>query len=346
MNKLNSFVLNHRIIFYAILIAFPIVISLICIGQGRYQHMSFLDSFVSLFKIIFNGKDSVSEEVFAVLINIRIPRILLALIVGAGLSVAGASFQALFNNYLATPDTLGVASGASFGAVVALLLGFSSFLVQGFALLFGLLAVFLAYLISIKKGHSNIIMIILAGIIISSMFTSFVSLGKYVADPEEQLPTITFWLMGSFANAQYATILFGSIFIILGIIVIFMLRWKLNILLLNENDAHALGMNIKKMRMTIIVMATLITASAVSMTGQVGWIGLLIPHMTRMIVGNDNKFIIPTSISLGASFMVLIDTLSRTMTVNEIPISILTASIGAPIFIFLLRKTGGFSNGV
>lgn len=213
--------------------------------------------------------------------------------------------------------------------------------VQYVALLFGLLALLLTYSISQRKGITNVIMVVLAGVIISSMFEAFVSLVKYVADPEEQLPTITYWLMGSLSSITYQGLLLGAPLIILGIILLMALRWKLNILSLNEDEAKAMGMNVRAMRLVVMVAATLITGSCVSMCGQVGWVGLLIPHICRMLFGSNNKHVIPACISLGAVFMLVIDTVARAATSAEIPVSILTATIGAPFFIFLLRKTGG-----
>ena len=195
--------------------------------------------------------------------------------------------------------------------------------------------------ISRLNGKSSIIMVVLAGIVVSSLFEALVSLMKYVADPEEDLPTITYWLMGSMSKATLKGIAVGIPLIIAGILILFLLRWRLNILSLNEDEARSLGVNVKRLRLIVMAAATLVTASGVSMCGQVGWVGLLIPHAARMIYGSDNRKIIPASICLGAAFMVVIDTAARAATAAEIPVSILTAIIGAPFFIILLRKTGG-----
>jgi iron complex transport system permease protein len=184
-------------------------------------------------------------------------------------------------------------------------------------------------------------MIILAGMVISSLFQAMVSLVKYTADPEDVLPQITFWLMGSLSGVGFQELTLGSPFIIIGLVIIFFLRWKMNMLSLHEDESKSLGVNVKLVRFLIIISTTLITASVVSICGNIGWIGLLIPHVCRMIFGNNNNSVVPASIGFGAIFMVIIDTIARSATASEIPISILTAVIGAPFFIILLRKTGG-----
>ena len=322
----------------AVIFLLPFAAAIVCIGIGRY-HLSPLESFRVLAAAVTGGE--VEATAWSVVINVRLPRILLALSVGAGLAVSGASLQSLFSNPLATPDTLGVATGASFGAVMALLISDNLLTVQFFALAMGLLALLVTCTISRLNGKSSIIMVVLAGIVVSSLFEALVSLMKYVADPEEDLPTITYWLMGSMSKATLKGIAVGIPLIIAGILILFLLRWRLNILSLNEDEARSLGVNVKQLRLIVMAAATLVTASGVSMCGQVGWVGLLIPHAARMIYGSDNRKIIPASICLGAAFMVVIDTAARAATAAEIPVSILTAIIGAPFFIILLRKTGG-----
>ena len=334
--KKNSPTINKKIAI--LLIVIPIVTALICLGIGRYSI-----SVSETIEVLLDGlKGTGSGDMkYTVIFNVRLPRILLAILVGSGLACAGAAFQGLFTNPLATPDTLGVASGASFGAVLALMFDANLIVIQLMALIFGLVACFITYSISKFKGKSSIVMIVLGGMVVSSLFQALVSLAKYVADPQDKLPTITYWLMGSMASASYKTLLLGSPFIIIGIIIIFALRWRLNILSLNEDEAKSMGMNIKFMRVLVIIASSLITSSCVSMCGQVGWVGLLIPHIARMIMGSNNRTVIPFSISMGAIFMLVIDTFARSATSAEIPLSILTAIIGAPFFISLLRKTGG-----
>ena len=323
------------------MILLPFLIGLVCIGIGRYS-LSVGETVDVLVKGLTGQEDLLDATAKSVIFSIRLPRIFLAIFVGAGLATAGAAFQGLFTNPLATPDTLGVASGASFGAVLALTFDRTSLmLVQIMALIFGLLSVALTCSISKIKGKQSIIMVVLSGMVVSSLCQAFVSLVKYVADPEQVLPSITYWLMGSLASASFKSLLVGLPFIIIGVVSIFLLRWRLNIMSLNEEEAQSMGVNVKRLRLWIILASTMITASCVSMCGQVGWIGLLVPHIARMIRGSNNRYVIPISISLGATFMIIIDTIARAATSAEIPVSILTAIIGAPFFIALLRKTGG-----
>lgn len=283
--------------------------------------------------------DLVNAE--TVIFNIRIPRILVSLIVGSGLATAGASFQALFSNPLATPDTLGCANGASFGAALGILLGLNALGIQISALIFGILAVVLVFVFTRYRHANQIMMIILGGMVVSSLFSALVSLIKYVADPNDVLPVITFWLMGSFSNSTVRSLHTGVPMIILGMMILYLMRYRMNALSLKEEEAASLGINVRKNRMIVIVASSLITASVVSMCGVVGWVGLLIPHISRMLFGNNHTKVIPGCIVFGALFMLVIDTIARCMYQAEIPVSILTAIIGAPIFLLLLRKTGG-----
>lgn len=283
--------------------------------------------------------DLVNAE--TVIFNIRIPRILVSLIVGSGLATAGASFQALFSNPLATPDTLGCANGASFGAALGILLGLNALGIQISALIFGILAVVLVFVFTRYRHANQIMMIILGGMVVSSLFSALVSLIKYVADPNDVLPVITFWLMGSFSNSTVRSLYTGVPMIILGMMILYLMRYRMNALSLKEEEAASLGINVRKNRMIVIIASSLITASVVSMCGVVGWVGLLIPHISRMLFGNNHTKVIPGCIVFGALFMLVIDTIARCMYQAEIPVSILTAIIGAPVFLLLLRKTGG-----
>ncbi len=330
---------ENRHPFLSVILAIaPIVLALLCLGIGRYQltPMETIETLLSP----FTGKE-VEAVVYSTVIKVRLPRVILALAVGSGLAVSGAAFQSLFSNPLATPDTLGVATGASFGAVLTMLYTDNMVTVQIVALIMGLLALVITVMISKMTSEKSMIMIVLGGMVVSSLFQALVSLVKYVADTEDQLPTITYWLMGSLSKANFNILKIGLPFIIAGIVMLVMLRWRLNILALQEDEAKSLGVNIKQLRGMVMIASTLITASCVSMCGQVGWVGLLIPHVARMLYGSDNKVVLPASIAMGASFMVIIDTVARAATAAEIPAAILTALIGAPFFIVLLRKTGG-----
>lgn len=322
----------------AVLLILPIVIGIaaLCIGRISYPLPEIWNVLTAKLTHITPDK-----QMNIVIMNIRLPRVLLAALVGAGLSVAGCAFQSLFANPLATPDTLGVASGTSFGAALALLLGCNLLGVQAIAFGFGLLAVTLTWLSAAGKGK-GLSSVVLGGIMIGSLFSSLVSLVKFTADTETQLPAITYWLMGSLANAGFDSLKWGAPVIIAGVLVLFLLRWQLNVLPLGEDEAKSLGSNIRLLRVVVILCATAVTASSVAMCGQVGWVGLLIPHICRMAFGSNHRTIIPASVSLGAAFLIIVDTLARSVSAAEIPISVLTAIIGAPFFIILMRRSRGW----
>ena len=318
-----------------IMIALPIVIGIVCMCVGRMR-VPLEDVINSLTALVTRQKGNVQN--YSIIVKLRLPRILMAIVVGAGLTCAGNTFQSLFSNPLATPDILGVTSGTCVGAILAIIMSCGILETQLIALVFGLASVFFTIKVAGKNKSGSMVYLVLAGVIASSLFNAIGSLLKYTADPQDKLPEITYWLMGSFTSAKYEKIMIGSPFIIVGIVIIYLLRWRLNILALSEDEAKASGIDIKKTRMVFILASTLITASAVSMCGQVGWIGLLIPHCARMLVGSNNRYVVPVSISLGASFMIIIDTLSRTISVIELPLSVLTAIIGAPVFISLINR--------
>lgn len=326
---------------HIILISLPILISIFALAIGRMPLS--IGQIVNFFNAYLGGRE-VDPMLESVIINVRLPRIITGLVVGAGLSAAGLSFQGVFSNPLATPDILGVSSASSLGAVIGILLSFSTLSIQALALVFGLIGVVLTLYIGKTRTKSSTIMLILAGLVVSSLTNALSSLLKYTADPTDKLPAISYWLMGSFARSSYKNLMLSAPLIIFGIILIRLLIFKLNIMSLSEDEAKSLGVNVKKTRLIFIFASTLITASSISMCGQVGWIGLIIPHMARMMVGANNTHTLPISLSLGASLMVLIEALSRTVSVIELPISVLTAIIGAPIFISLIRKTGGGFN--
>ena len=336
--KNNCLIKKGRFTPLAVILMFvlPVVIGLGCICVGRME-IPISDVFKTI-GAIFTGQETDVQN-YSIIVNLRLPRILMAIIVGAGLTCAGNTFQSLFFNPLATPDILGVTSGTCVGAILAIILSCGILGTQLIALAFGLVSVLFTIKIAGRNKNGSMIYLVLAGVIASSLFNAIGSLLKYTADPQDKLPEITYWLMGSFTSATYQKLLIGSPLIIVGIVIIYLLRWRLNILALSEDEAKASGIDLKKTRMIFILASTLITASAVSMCGQIGWIGLLIPHCARMLVGSNNRYVVPLSISLGASFMILIDTLSRSLTVIELPLSILTAIIGAPVFILLLNRS-------
>lgn len=321
------------------LIMLPLLTSLIVWVFGRYQ-LSPREVMTIIFDWI-SGNPNIDKKGYLVVVSIRLARIVLALLVGMGLSVAGVAFQSLFSNPLTTPDILGVSSGAAFGAALAILLDCNSSMIQVTALTFGIIAVILTMLMAKINGSSATIMLILSGIVVTSVFNALLSGIKFVADPQSKLPAISFWLMGSMSNASFRSIALYSPAIIAGTIIIYILRWKLNILSLSEDEAKAMGINLKLFKSLIIVASTLITASCVALCGIIGWVGLLVPHICRIVFGVNTKIIVPASISFGATFLLLVDTLSRTLLTSELPLGILCSLLGAPIFIMLLRKSKG-----
>ena len=322
-----------------ILIILPAAVFFICLCLGR-MYISPKDVLSAIAGKRETASDPASRTI-TVIRSIRIPRLILAAVTGTGLSVAGCTFQNLYRNPLATPDTLGVASGAGFGACLALIAGFDMKGVQISALLSGLSAVILTRLSGIgskNEKHTPV----LAGIIIGSLFNSLISLVKFAADTESQLPAITYWLMGSMESAGYDSLRLGVPPVIICTAVLLLLRWKMNLLPLSEDEAVSLGVNIRALHPVCELCAAMITASCVSMCGQVGWVGLIVPHICRMIYGGNNVSLIPACVSIGAAFMMAIDTAARTVSPKEIPISVLTAIAGAPFFICLLKRRGGW----
>ncbi|MCB2215828.1 FecCD family ABC transporter permease [Desulfofustis glycolicus] len=273
-----------------------------------------------------------------VIFTIRLPRVATAMLIGGGLSVSGACFQGIFRNPLVSPFILGVATGAGFGAAMAILLSGNGLVIQGAAFLFGMLAVALSYGMTRIYRTSSMLVMTLSGVIVGTFFSALISLVKYVADPYDKLPVIVFWLMGSLATISQKDFLTIIVPITLGITVIFSLRWKINVLSMGEEEARSLGLHSTWLTILLIMSATLITASAVAVSGVIGWVGLVIPHLARMIGGPDYRRLIPLSMSLGACYLLLIDTLARNLVGGEVPLGILTATVGAPFFAVILKK--------
>lgn len=330
------------VLFGLFLLVLPIIAMIISLSVGRYS-VSASGTVRAIVQLLVNksvvlAKDDVEAQI---IIGIRLPRILLGLLCGCALATAGAGLQALLSNPLVSPDTLGIASGASFGAALALLLDQRLLIVQLSALAFGLAALYLTYQAGKMKRQHSMVMLVLAGVMVSALFQAMVSLIKYTADSEEKLPTITYWLLGSLNNATWKGLAVGAPIIFAGTLILILARWKCNVLTLSEDEAKSMGINLRKIRLLIIVASAAIIASSVSMCGQIGWVGLVVPHICRMLFGSDNRRVIPASTSIGAVFMLLLDTVARSATQSEIPLSILTAIVGAPFFIILLKRTGG-----
>ncbi len=306
------------------------------LGVGRYE-ISYNEILSTLFS--FGNNINIDDRVPYIILEVRLPRVILAIFVGATLGIAGASFQAIFRNPLASPEILGVASGAGFGAALALLLGLNIYFLTIFAFVFGILTLILTLIIA--RDMENRIMIILGGIIISALFQSLIALLKYIADPQDTLPAITYWLLGSLSVSDFGQLLFCCTGMLAGGIIIVLYKWKHNLLMLDDNEAKSLGLNITKLRILLIFASTLIVSCIVSICGIIGWVGLIIPHIARIISGSNTATVIPFSLFIGAIFMVIIDTLSRSLSAEELPISILSAIIGALFFIVILYRSKG-----
>ncbi|MBP2637994.1 MAG: putative transporter permease protein [Firmicutes bacterium] len=273
-----------------------------------------------------------------VVLQVRFPRIVAAMLVGAGLSAAGAAFQGVFRNPLVSPYILGVASGAGFGAALAILLSDSLILVQVSAMGFGILAVVLTYGMSSVYKSAPTLVLVLAGVIVGSFFSALISLIKYLADPYEKLPSIVFWLMGSLANVNPDVLFTIGPILMIAVMLLVLMGWRINVLSMGEEEALSFGVNTKRERAFVVVLCTVITAAAVCLAGVIGWVGMVIPHICRMLVGPDYRKVITASISIGACYLVIIDDLARALTSLEIPLGILTAIIGAPFFAYLIMR--------
>ncbi|MBQ1632982.1 MAG: iron ABC transporter permease [Clostridia bacterium] len=271
-------------------------------------------------------------------IDIRLPRVLIAMLVGCSLSAAGATFQGVFRNPMASPDILGASNGAAFGAALAILLGCSSHFITVFAFIGAIITVVLVFLIAQRAPGQRTVNLILAGIMVGSLFSAGTSYLKLVADPSNQLPAITYWLLGSLSGTRLSMLLPAAIPMGVGLVPLLLLRWRLNLLSLGDSEARALGINTDFLRAVLILCATLITAAAISVSGVIGWVGLVIPHLSRKLIGSDNRGLLPCSMLTGGAFLLLVDDVSRSLLQTEIPIGILTAVIGAPFFVYLLLR--------
>lgn len=327
---------NKEILGIVLLVFLPIILFFASFLIGRYP-IDPVDVIKTILYPIFPQLE-VSQTITTIVFEIRLPRIIGALVVGAALAMAGSAFQGIFKNPLVSSDLLGVSNGAGFGAALAILLSGLNVVTQIFAFAFGLISVSVTYLISKSYKNGGILVLVLSGVAISAFFGALVSAVKFIADPDDKLPEIVYWLMGSLASITVDKLIMISVPIIIGVVILMLLRWRINLLSMGDEEAQALGLNPSRTRLIVIAACTLLTSAAVSVSGIIGWLGLVIPHMTRMIVGPDNKILIPASLSLGASFLLLIDNISRAVISIEIPIGILTAVIGVPIFLYLLRK--------
>ncbi len=281
-----------------------------------------------------------TDNMAIAVLNVRLPRILLACLVGCGLSAAGTGYQTVFQNPMAAPDILGASSGACFGAALAILTGQGAVMITVFAFLASLLSVALVYLVGNHTRGNRVVNLLLAGIMVGSLFSACTSYIKLVADPTNQLPQITYWLMGSLSGTRMGTVRFAAVCMAVGLVPLLLLRWRMNLLTLSPDEARAMGVHTDRLRLAVILSSTVLTAAAVSVSGMIGWVGLVIPHLSRRIVGSDCRRLMPMSCLFGAAFLLLVDNMARCLTATEIPIGILTAFVGAPFFIYLMVRGG------
>lgn len=319
-----------------VLLIILVMITVFSFGVGRYSIPA-----ADLLRFLFTGEYT-DENLPVLILQIRLPRILVAILAGGALSVSGAAYQGLFRNPMVSPDILGVSTGAGFGAAMALLFSLGLLAVQLSAFFTGVLAVLISLSISkvITLNHDRILLLVLSGMIVSSLFGALISLIKYMADSESKLPEITFWLMGSLTDVTMKEVRFILPLVCLTLIPLLLYGWKLNVLSFGDEEAQALGVDTRRVRIITICCASLLTASVVAVTGTIGWIGLIIPHFARFIAGPDHKQLLPASFLVGASFLLLVDDISRSVSTLEIPLGVITSLIGAPMFFIVLKMTG------
>lgn len=282
-----------------------------------------------------------TELMERVVLQVRLPRVLAAMAVGAALAGAGAAYQSMFRNPLVSPDILGVSSGAGLGAVLAIFLSLPVAMIQLSSFAGGLAAVAIVYAIAraVRSVHDEVLVLVLAGVIIGALFSAGISLLTYLADPYDQLPVITFWLLGSLASARGAELWTALPLMLLALAPLALLRWRVDLMSLGDEEAQALGMNTARVRLVLVAAATLMSAAAVSLAGMVGWVGLVVPHMARMLVGPSFPRLLPVALLLGAAYLLAVDTVARNVTASEIPLGVLNALVGAPVFLALLVRT-------
>lgn len=302
---------------------------------GRYP-VSLGDLARLLGALFSNAPHALESNVDTVVLQVRGPRVLAALLVGASLAAAGSAYQGMFRNPLVSPDILGVSTGAALGAVLAIFLSLGALGVQLCAFAGGLAAVALVYGVGSRlRGHDPLLALVLTGVVIGTLLGSAIALLKYLADPYNQLPAITFWLLGSLAAVAPGDLAIAAPFALAGLAPLLLLRWRMNLLALPDDEARALGVNTRRLRVVVVAAATLMTAAAVAISGIIGWVGLLVPHAARLVVGPDFGRLLPLAMLIGAAFLLAVDTLCRTLATIEVPPGVLTALVGTPVFLWL-----------
>jgi iron complex transport system permease protein len=322
----------------AIIYALPVVVAVFSLALGRYPVGPWAVVQVLASRVL-PIHQTWSPAVDTVVMQVRLPRVVLGACIGGGLAMGGASVQGLFRNPLVSPEILGVSSAAGFGAALAILISGATLVINALAFVFGFAGVLVTYAIARVKGTVPVVMLVLSGVIVASFFGALISVLEYVADPQKKLPDIVFWLLGSLAGAEQSQAEVAGVLIAAGSAVLIALSWRINLLSLGDEEARSLGVRAEAVKAAVVAAVAVITAASVAVSGIIGWVGLVIPHAARMLVGPDHRRLLPASFALGASYLLLIDDLSRTVSTAEVPIGILTAVLGAPFFAVLLRRT-------
>lgn len=313
-------------------------LALMAVAIGPYP-ISLAEIVAALGRGLTGASDPATAQIDTVLFQVRIPRVGSALLVGAALAAAGAVYQGLFRNPLVSPDILGVSTGAGLGASVGILLSLPVVMIQLLAFAGGVGAVTLVYVVATAvRGHEPTLVLVLAGVVLGALAGACISLVKILADPYDQLPAITFWLLGSLASVKQSDVLSALPALLIGLAPLVLLRWRMNLMALGDEEAAALGADPRRLRVLFVAAATLMTAAAVAISGVIGWVGLVMPHIARLTVGPNFDRLLPTAMLMGAGYVLIVDTLARTMAETETPLGILTAFLGAPVFLWLLAS--------
>ena len=326
--------INYKILLIVLLIIL-IVVSILSIFIGKYD-ISIIEILSIIKNYLFKTDSGIEVMKSNVVLGLRMPRVFAAIIVGASLAISGVCYQGIFSNPLVSPDFLGVSSGACIGAAIAILLSLNAIFINLFAFISGIITVILTIFISKMIRYKSDITLVLSGIIIGTLMSSILGFIKYIADPETELASITYWTMGSFAYANESIIKISLIILIITSIVLYKIAWKIDILSTGDIESRVLGVDANMIRRIVIIGSTILTASSICIAGTIGWVGLIIPHFSRILVGSNNKKLIPIAMINGSIFMLLVDTLTRVITELEMPVSIITGFIGAPLFLLLL----------
>ncbi|MHA7878978.1 MAG: FecCD family ABC transporter permease [Saccharospirillum sp.] len=322
---------------WSALILFPLLTTVWALTIGRFP-VSF-GEVMTILGLPVIAESGISATATSVVWQVRVPRVLEALVCGAGLGVAGAALQGVFRNPLVGPQIIGVSTGAAFGGALSIFAGLGLAGLLGLAFSGGIVALLSVFALSRMNRGSSLLMVVLAGVVVSAFFGALVSLVTYLADPNDSLPAIVYWLMGSFATANYDKLMLVTGVTVVASAVLLALRFRINLLSLGDEEARAFGVPVERIRWTILLSVTLIVSAGVAVAGVIGWVGLVVPHLARMMVGPDHRQLLPAAALVGGGFMVLVDTAARSLTLAEIPLGVLTAIIGAPIFAWLLRRT-------